>query len=115
MIVLVCGGRYYDDSYKMMRVMDKAHEKYMITEVVTGAASGADTLAEEWAKTNRIAYRGMPAQWDKWGRSAGAIRNSLMLDVYIPDMVIAFPGGEGTAHMINAAKNKNIKVVKVNE
>ena len=113
MIVLGCGGRDYDDGYRVMEILDEAHRRYGITEIVTGAAKGADYLVEEWAKTNRLMYRGMPAQWHIHNKAAGPIRNNRMLELYNPDMVVAFPGGNGTAHMINAAKKNNKKVVVI--
>jgi UDP-N-acetylmuramoylalanine-D-glutamate ligase len=53
-----------------------------------------------------------PAKWDLHGKSAGPIRNQQMLDTGV-DLVIAFPGGKGTAHMVSIAKKAGVKVVEI--
>jgi acyl-CoA synthetase (NDP forming) len=54
-----------------------------------------------------------PANWKKHGKSAGPIRNQLMLDVGKPDLVIAFPGGSGTADMIRRARKAGVPVKEI--
>ena len=68
-----------------------------MSEIISGMASGADTFAVEWAARFGFPLRAFPAEWDKHGRSAGPIRNQRMLDEGKPDLVVAFPGGKGTA------------------
>jgi hypothetical protein len=53
------------------------------------------------------------AKWDKYGKSAGPIRNKKMLDEGKPDLVFAFPGGPGTNNMIKQAKEKNILIYNI--
>ena len=77
-----------------------------ISLIIEGGASGADTLARYWAKHNKVAFQTYKADWEKYGKRAGTIRNELMLKEH-PDIdgVIAFPsGGPGTAHMMRIAK-----------
>jgi hypothetical protein len=50
------------------------------------------------------------AQWKKHGRAAGPIRNQRMLDKGKPDLVVAFPGGRGTADMIRRAERAGVPV-----
>ena len=52
-----------------------------------------------------------PADWKKYGKSAGPLRNQRMIDEGKPDLVVAFPGGVGTADMISRAKAYNISVL----
>lgn len=73
--------------------------------VVHGAARGVDSIAQEWCIENNVLAVPYPANWGKYGRAAGPIRNREMLKEN-PDLVIAFPCPEskGTRDMINAAK-----------
>jgi hypothetical protein len=57
----------------------------------------AATIAEEWAKVGGIAHRIFFADRVTLGRAAGPIRNQAMIDDGKPDLVIAFPGGHGSA------------------
>jgi predicted Rossmann-fold nucleotide-binding protein len=49
--------------------------------------------------------------WDNFGSRAGAMRNENML-LLAPDLVVAFPGGPGTAHMVRIAKRNKIRVIE---
>lgn len=71
---------------------------------------GADFMAEEWARARAVPYVGHPAQWDKYGDAAGPIRNAEMQDLWMPQRIIAFPGGKGTYHMVSIAKCPVVKV-----
>jgi len=51
-----------------------------------------------------------PADWGKYSKSAGYIRNKQMLAEGKPDLVVAFPGGKGTANMVKLAKLANIPI-----
>lgn len=110
MIVIVCGGRNFDDRHFAFTALDAFHHKYPITLVVHGEAAGADNLGRLWARERQIPCRGVRADWDKYGSRAGPIRNQRMLDEQLPDAVIAFPGGNGTAHMKKIAKLARVKV-----
>jgi hypothetical protein len=109
--VLVCGGRDYADRDRVFSILDVAHAANPIIELIHGAATGADTLADEWAR-GKVAIRAFPAPWEL-GRRAGAIRNQKMLNDGKPHLVIAFPGGAGTADMVRRAKKAGVPVVRV--
>lgn len=104
--ILVCGGRDYRRWDEVCRVLDRTPG---ISAVVHGAASGADSLAHQWAVSRGIAHRAFPANWGLYGRRAGFLRNEQMLHEN-PDIaeVIAFPGGKGTAHMVDAARKAGV-------
>lgn len=104
MRVLVCGGRDFFDSAGLSAVLDQMHASRPFKVLIHGAAIGADTLAGEWAKARGVTVEAYPARWDLHGRSAGPIRNRRMLRKGKPDVVIAFPGGDGTADMVRQAK-----------
>lgn len=100
MRVLVTGGREFADRALVEATPDKVLAKYGDSLViVTGSAPGADTLAEEWAKSRGVPYMGFPARWKRHGNYAGPERNKRMRDEARPDACIAFEGGTGTAGM----------------
>lgn len=111
--VLVCGGRDYADRQTLYAVLDVAHEANPISVLITGMARGADQLGYDWAVSHIIAVAPFPADWRTHGRKAGPIRNQQMLDEGRPHLVIAFPGGVGTADMISSAEAVDIPVVRV--
>jgi hypothetical protein len=111
--VLVCGGRDFADRDFVFRCLDRAHAKRPITLVISGGADGADALGEQWAQANRVHCAVVKALWNardgSLDRSAGPKRNEAMLSL-APDAVIAFPGGNGTAHMVRVAMDANVTV-----
>ena len=77
-----------------------------VSEVVSGGARGADALGEAWAVANGVPVRRFLADWQSYGRAAGAIRN-LEMRAY-GDALVALWDGEspGTRHMISAMRSK---------
>jgi hypothetical protein len=108
-VVLVCGGRDYADRQRVLNVLDAYNAAVPIGTVVHGAARGADTFAGEWARAHPgVEERAFPAPWATYGKSAGAIRNARMLRETKPHLVIAFPGGRGTADMVRRARKSGV-------
>lgn len=102
MKILVCGGRDYDDYEAVCRHLDQIPD---VTMVIQGGARGADALAKRWAAERNIHCAEVPAIWRPHGildRTAGPKRNRAMLTL-MPDAVVAFPGGSGTADMMRIA------------
>jgi hypothetical protein len=110
MKVLVCGGRDYRDYSFVHHVLSTIHYDTPITLLVQGGARGADTLAKRWAQEHNIPVQQYDAEWEKYGRAAGFIRNSQMLHDTDPDLVVAFPGGPGTLNMVQQAKANQYQV-----
>ena len=112
MRVLVCGGRDYYDAETMEKVL--ANCLVPDTDVVIhGGARGADALAGDIAgRVLGFPVEVYPADWYSHGKAAGPIRNQKMLDTGI-DLVLAFPGGRGTADMIRRARKAGVKVRKI--
>jgi hypothetical protein len=81
------------------------HRTRGVTLLIAGGARGADSLAEEWAKAQAIPCD-LSASWDGLGRKAGPIRNQHMLDEGRLDLVVAFPGGSGTADMLASRRSR---------
>ena len=104
---LICGGRDFQDRNWLYSEMDSYPD---VTYVIQGGAKGADRLASEWAESRQIPQAVYFADWKLFGRAAGPIRNKRMLEEGKPDVVVAFPGGNGTANMVAQAKKAGIKV-----
>ena len=118
MRVLVCGGRSYgvkDDAARlfMFRHLSTLHEKYYFTAIIEGGAPGADASAATFGRMNSIPVLTFKADWNEYGRAAGPIRNRRMIEEGHPDLVVAFPGGRGTADMMFWAKKAGVKVIEL--
>ena len=111
MKVIVCGGRQYSDLVNIFTKLDEYHDIHNISELIQGGALGADFIAKTWAEKRGITCHTINADWKNNGRAAGPMRNAEMLKLD-PDVVIAFPGGIGTADMIHKATKANVEVVK---
>ena len=113
--VLVCGGRDFNDYGLLADTLVGLLEQYGSKDVIfiSGRARGADRLGERFAKANNCELLVFPADWDKFGKGAGHIRNQQMIDEGKPDLVIAFRGGRGTQDMIRRSKKHGIEVVEV--
>jgi hypothetical protein len=125
-LILVCGGRHYTDAWaieqELLSFCDDERRPDTDVTIMHGDAPGADRLAGEVATALGFPVFPVPADWEgpccdtckkghrrisRTGRSycpaAGVYRNERMLG-YGPAMVIAMPGGKGTAHMLEIAK-----------
>lgn len=109
MRVLVCGGRDYYDRAFLWGYLDHLGPPE-VSAIISGMATGADTLAARWGKQLGIPVYEFHADWNKHKRAAGPIRNQRMLDEGKPDLVIAFPGGRGTADMVRRARAAGVRV-----
>lgn len=116
MNVIVTGDR----NWKRMDIIERELRKLPAdTLIIHGAARGADTLAKFAAE--RIGLRvindgkGFPADWKRYGKAAGPIRNQQMLDEGRPDMVLAFheniSESRGTKDMVERARKAELKVI----
>lgn len=112
MRVLVCGGRDYADYKRLSDVLGELYGSAPFEVLIHGAASGADRLAGEWADQHGVPELPVPAQWGRYGNRAGPIRNAHMLNAK-PDLVVAFPGGRGTADMVRQARRAGVEVREI--
>lgn len=103
MIVLITGGREYRNQREMFSVLDRLHKERGFTFLMHGDAKGADQMSHRWAKKNGVQPVAMEALWDFYGKSDGIRRNGRMLIFKVPDVVVAFDGGRGTANMMRRA------------
>lgn len=107
MIVMIGGSRNFNDYDYLKRNI----EMYNISKIISGGAKGADTLAEQYAKENNIPFECYPAEWNKYGKKAGIIRNKIMIDK--ADFCVFFWDGKspGTKFSIEYAKKKGKKYI----
>jgi hypothetical protein len=137
MRVLVCGGRDFaninphkkDDlslsQYRFVRSVlanftNRFSKEWSLWDnwlptditIISGAAKGVDSAAIDYAISDFLPFEEYPADWDQYGKGAGYIRNQQMLDTGI-DLVVAFPGGRGTADMVRRAKKAGVEVLEV--
>lgn len=113
MRVLVCGGRDYCDKDRAFDVLDKLHDEAGIDLLIEGGARGADRFGAWWADKRGVARERYEADWENLGSFAGPMRNTRMLNEGKPDVVIAFPGGRGTADMVKKARKAGVEVVEI--
>lgn len=108
MKTIIAGSRSIIDSEEINKAVSMS--EFEITEVVSGTARGVDKLGESWALENGIPIKQFPADWDKFGRGAGYIRNAQMAE-YSDALIAVWDGhSRGTRHMINCAQKKGIHV-----
>jgi hypothetical protein len=112
-LVLVTGGRDYTDIGAVFDCLTKLNAQFERLVVIHGDADGADSLAYTVCKQAGIEQIRVPAAWNRYQRGAGPIRNQLMLTLFPNiDMVLAFPGGTGTADMKERAHKSEIPVIE---
>ena len=111
MKVLISGSRYYKDKGKIYSVLSKLPKD---TIIIHGGCKGADSLAGEVAKELNLDEIIYPAEWEKYGLSAGPRRNQLML-IDNPDLDQAFifhedlNASRGTKDMVERLNRNGIR------
>jgi hypothetical protein len=115
MTILCCGDRNWKDKRKIKRTLKLF--LWSAKTVVHGGANGADKLSGKAAKELGFVVRKHKAEWKKYGKAAGPIRNQKMLDEEDPNVVIAFHSNlkrsKGTKDMVARAKKADILVIRV--
>jgi hypothetical protein len=115
MRVLVCGGRNFNDNdhiWNALLGLEMVFDRRIQT-VIQGGARGADAGGKRWAKIHERETLEFQPDWNKHGKAAGPLRNQEMIDKGDPELVLAFPGGRGTADMVRRAKAANIAVIEI--
>lgn len=126
--VLVCGGSTYTvpagdsleemtravrEAGRLLRVLDAAVDRLYMDELIHGGTPGAAMAADSWAESRGIPVTVFRANWTLHGPAAERIRDQQMIDEGQPDMVIAFPGDDGTADLVRRAETAGIPVHKI--
>ena len=110
----VCGGRSFQGAAALAAALGSLPRPSL---VLHGGAGGADRLAAAWAAAAGVPCRVVPAEWSALGRAAGPARNRQLAALAVSlagtagaALVVAFPGGRGTASAVRAAKAAGLQV-----
>ena len=110
--VIIAGGREFNNYELMCKKVDRilSNKNTSEIQIISGNARGADKLGEKYAKDNNISLMCFPANWKRYGKRAGYIRNEQMAKE--ADALIAFWDGQskGTKHMIDIARSKGLLI-----
>ena len=112
--VLICGDRNWSTHESIQAYLHKLQEIGYDT-IIEGGARGADRIAEQEGRKLGLTILEFPAEWNKYGRAAGFIRNTQMLVEGQPELVVAFhpniKESKGTANMVQQATKAGIPTV----
>lgn len=115
MRVLICGDRNWDDYVAVRDTLKVFKETSEVSCVIEGEAYGADSHGRAAAEELGIPVEPYPADWKKYGKGAGPIRNQQMLDEGKPDLVLAFHDklqeSKGTKDMVLRSQKAGIKTI----
>lgn len=110
--ILICGDRNYQDWIKVQEYLDTISRT---TIIIHGGAKGADSLAGNLATSLKMKVIKFSADWDKYGKAAGVLRNQQMLDEGHPDLVVYFhkdiENSKGTRDMLKRATDSGIRTI----
>ena len=113
MKVIIAGSRSMTDIERVFNELDSYNE-FEITEGVCGMAKGVDIIGKEWCLTKGIPVKEFPADWEKFGKAAGPIRNKQMgiysdcaIVIYNPEI------SKGSKNMIDTMKKLGKPVYEV--
>jgi len=110
--ILICGDRNYQDWIKVQEYLDTISRT---TIIIHGGARGADSLAGNLATSLKMKVIKFSADWDKYGKAAGVLRNQQMLDEGHPDLVVYFhkdiENSKGTRDMLKRATDSGIRTI----
>lgn len=126
MRVVIFGGRNFGNLYNkdktseenlteyrwIMKCLDDYLKLNPNLHIITGMATGVDLVAYDFAIQHELGVSKFPANWNRYGRSAGTKRNKQMIVDGKPDVGLAFPGGPGTRNMKQQLNKAGIKILE---
>lgn len=111
--IVVAGCRYYNDYDEAKAFITEYLSKECDKDIsfIVGDCRGADSLGERFAKEHGYNVEIYPAEWSKYGKAAGALRNQKMAEAC--DLLICFWDGKslGSATMIGFTKKLGKTVI----
>lgn len=118
MRLLICGGRDLDEIKAHGVILEwiaygSLNQKWGIEHIIQGGQRGGDRAGRTVADILDIPQTEFPADWKRYGKAAGMIRNRLMLTSGQPDAILALSGGTGTANMIKIGREAGIPVFEL--
>ncbi len=114
MRLIIAGSRGFADENLLWDVMYEWLGNDRPEVVISGTARGADSMGESWAENKGVKVERYPAEWDKYGKSAGYRRNELMARKASHLLVFWDGWSRGAKHMIDIGEREglNVKVVR---
>lgn len=114
--LIIAGSREIKDYNLLLNVIEEFKIKYNIEnidEIVCGEARGVDSLGKRYGLENNITIKSFPADWNKFGKSAGYIRNEEMAK-YANSLIAIWDGkSKGTKHMIDLANKHDMDIIHI--
>ncbi len=112
MVLAIIGGRDFNLKEYAYSEIESRVQLDSITKIVSGGATGADSIAQDFAKDHNIPFEVFEADWKTFGKAAGPIRNTQIIKA--ADLIIAFDtGGPGTRNAIGQARKLDKQVIIV--
>lgn len=115
MNIAVIGSRTFDNYRKLELTLDTIIKErgYSNITIVSGGARGADSLAEKYAKNRGYALIVKKADWDRYGKRAGYLRNEEMAE--IADICVGFVvnDSKGSTMMLKLCANRGIEAIAI--
>lgn len=111
--VVVAGGREFTPTQPQEAYVLSLLRENQATEIVSGGCRGADAMGVRLAGVLGIPVKTFLADWNKYGKSAGPLRNREMA-VYA-DLAIILPGGRGTHSMLMEASRAGKRIITVGD
>lgn len=117
MRVAIVGSRTFTDERMVRQIVARLQERHEELTIVSGGARGVDTFAAQAAMDRGVRVQVFPAEWDRYGKRAGYLRNVTIVEN--ADMVIALfapgPRSKGTSHTVNIAREQHKTVCEYHE
>lgn len=111
--LIIAGSRDFTDYQLLKSTIESFNFDKDELMIVSGTAKGADKLGERWARENGVMINSYPADWDRYGKRAGYIRNAIMAE-NATHLIVFWDGkSKGTKNMIDSAFKKNLSVTVI--
>jgi len=105
----ITGGRDYSITQDDLEFLSRVVQQFPSVQILSGGARGADAAVENWARQHGHPIVRLLPDW-KAGRLAGLANNERI--ARSADVLVAFPGGRGTSHMVRYCRSINIPVIE---
>jgi hypothetical protein len=108
--IVICGSRTAKNRAELESWLNATIDTTKNPTIRTGGAEGTDQMAKEWAEKKGLHHEEHPAEWKRYGKKAGPIRNAQMMQG--ASQVLANWDGtsKGTANALKQARAKGLKV-----
>lgn len=108
--LIIAGSREFNDYARLSKVVSCLTRGWGNFEIVSGRCRGADRLGERYAREYGIPLKVFPAEWERYGKGAGPIRNQEMANYATHCIVFLGENSRGSKNMVETAKRYKLKV-----